>query len=212
MESDQEQLKFLIMLEISLQSELELEAHLAALHSSSIPAPLSFAEQELADIKQELSGANAGVDEKHATMKNIAFPLTCEAEQAVSAFHSGSVHYAQFGVDLPSESVVLLHSETRRISLEELRKLTPENAGRYHLFRFLHRFGNADYSDDLLIYSVPGYRAHFKERMLASSGKSAFIAFCEAQNILFARKVRSPFFSGSFSNSLPIDLGIVNQV
>ena len=82
-----------------LQSELTLEAHLAALQSRHNPPALTFAEQEMADIKQKLAGANAGVDDKHATMKSIGFPLSADAQQAVAAFRSGLVSYAQLGVD-----------------------------------------------------------------------------------------------------------------
>lgn len=186
-----------------MQAELTLEAHEAAMTLREAPPALTFAEQELADIKQDLAGANAGVTDKHATMRSIAFPLTADAERAVAAYRDGLNAYVQFGVDVAHESVVLHHIEEQQLTLAALRDLIPEQAGRYHLFRFAHRFNDQDCVSDVMIYSIPGYRANLKERMLSSSGKSAFIAYCEAQSLNFAKKVSLPW-NGPLSHTYPV--------
>ncbi|XP_063218013.1 twinfilin [Bacillus rossius redtenbacheri] len=143
------------------------------------PAPLTAAEEELALLRRTEVNTGVGVDSRQQTLSGVAFPLTGEARQALSALADRAVDYVQLRIDLDEEKVHL--SDTGDVSLAKLPGKVPTDCARYHLYNFKHTH-EGDYLETLVfIYSMPGYSCSIKERMLYSSCKGPLIEMIESQ-------------------------------
>lgn len=143
-----------------------------------VPAPLTFAEEELQAIrKNEIAGLDVGVDTKHQTIQGLSFPIAAEAIAALFDMRDGKLSYVQLSIDLKEELINL--ASTTDTSIAQLPRRIPNDSARYHLFRFPHTH-EGDYLDSIVfIYSMPGYNCSIKERMLYSSCKSPLLEVIE---------------------------------
>ncbi len=100
------------------------------------------------------------------------------------------------------------HSEANATP-EQIQKFLPDNAGRYHIYRFKHDFNNEtlnslcklwqrssiqhytiSFLNLVFLYSVPGHGTKIKQRMVYASCKESVIDAIEKTiSITFDRKV-----------------------
>ncbi|XP_066996558.2 twinfilin-1 isoform X2 [Anabrus simplex] len=148
------------------------------------PAPLTVAEEELAELKRCEVGV--GVDTRHQTLSGVAFPMTSTAVEAIRGLAIDCHNYVQLKIDLERE---IINVECACIvSIENLPEKVPTTNARYHLYRFKHTH-EGDYLESVVfIYSMPGYTCSIKERMLYSSCKNPLLYTIESELGLFISK------------------------
>jgi len=167
--------------------EVTLKGYKRHLETEAAPGPLSRAEEEMKAIKETESRPEVSVDTKHNTLSGLAFPFQSEAQEAITQFHRGEGDYLQLAIAMESETVVL--KELSSCSVEQLPGKVPEDAARYHLFRFKHNY-EGDYLESVVfIYSMPGYSVSIKERMMYSSCKNAVVEVVLGLGVLIEKSV-----------------------
>jgi len=172
----------------SMREDVTLAGYKRHLKSEAGPGPLSREEEEMLEIKQTETRVEIGVDSKQATLAALAFPFDKNALNAVETYWKKGFDYVQLGIDLENEIIVLKSKGTCDVS--ELPSKVPEDAARYHLFRFKHNHEGDYLESNVFIYSMPGYSVSIKERMLYSSCKNAVVDVIEkVYNIEISKKV-----------------------
>lgn len=157
----------------TVPTDVSLSGYKKHLVSQEAPAPLTFAEEELAMIKQTEVRADVGVDTKHETITGLAFPLTDDAIHKLHDLKEGAINYVQLRLDIEAEKVVL--GDSGELNASGIQARVPTNSGSYHLFTYKHTH-EGDYTEStVFIYSMPGYKAPIKERMLYSSCKNPLV-------------------------------------
>ncbi|CAB1314671.1 unnamed protein product [Coregonus sp. 'balchen'] len=162
----------------TVEEDICLEGYQRHVSSSSGPAPLTAAEQELRRIKinegrVKQVKTETSVESKHQTLQGIAFPLQEEAKQALQQLAQKHINYIQLKLDTERETIELVHSDPTETC--ELPCRVPTDTPRYHFFLYKHSH-EGDYLESVVfIYSMPGYSCSIKERMLYSSCKSRLL-------------------------------------
>ncbi|XP_049788723.1 twinfilin [Schistocerca nitens] len=141
------------------------------------PAPLTTAEEELAELKRTEVGVS--VDSRHQTLSGVAFPITKEARQAICGMLDDTYNYVQLRIDLDEEKIHL--ASAGNVPVAKLSQKVPTDSARYHLYNFKHTH-EGDYMETIVfIYSMPGYSCSIKERMLYSSCKGPLLETIETE-------------------------------
>ncbi|KAF5405786.1 Twinfilin actin binding protein 2 [Paragonimus heterotremus] len=151
------------------------EQHLAA---KAAPAPLTAAEREKAKIlNNEMSG---GFYDARQTVGSVSFELTEEAVLSLQEFLQGVLDYVQLMIDIEHEKITTACC-CKRIEPHRIVQQTPENEGRYHVYRFKYEHGGRMNASLLFMHSISGYQSSVKSRMLYSSCKSSLLSQLERQ-------------------------------
>ncbi|XP_036839180.1 twinfilin-2 isoform X1 [Oncorhynchus mykiss] len=162
----------------TVEEDICLEGYHRHVSSSSGPAPLTAAEQELRRIKinegrVKQVKTETSVESKHQTLQGLAFPLQEEAKHALQQLAQKGINYIQLKLDTEKETIELVHSDPTET--RELPCRVPTDTPRYHFFLYKHSH-EGDYLESVVfIYSMPGYSCSIKERMLYSSCKSRLL-------------------------------------
>ncbi|KAJ7998425.1 hypothetical protein DPEC_G00204800 [Dallia pectoralis] len=177
----------------TVEDDICLEGYQRHVSSSSGPAPLTAAEQELQrikisegrvkQVKMEIS-----VESKQQNIQGLAFPLQETAKQALQLFAQKRINYIQLKLDTEKETIELVHSEPTEATGLPCR--VPTDTPRYHFFLYKH-YHEGDYLESVVfIYSMPGYTVSIKERMLYSSCKIRLLDEVEKDfHLAVAKKV-----------------------
>ncbi|KAL7832893.1 hypothetical protein SRHO_G00299110 [Serrasalmus rhombeus] len=162
----------------NVEDDVCLQGYLRHVSSSSGPAPLTAAEQELQRIKitegrVKQVKTEISVETKHQTLQGLAFPLQMEAKRALQQLTERRINYIQLRLDTEKETIELVH--TRPTETRDMPCRIPKDTPRYHFFLYKHTH-EGDYLESVVfIYSMPGYLCSVKERMLYSSCKSRLL-------------------------------------
>lgn len=154
-------------------SELSLKGFQEFLERDKAPAPLTEAEEDKLEIKKAEANPDIGVNTKQQAAGGIAFPPTPDAMDKLLLFKEGAINYVQLELDIGKE--VFRASDHGVIPAEELPSKIPEDHGRFHLFNFRHQFKEENLESIVFVYSMPGYGAPIKERMMYSSSKNPLL-------------------------------------
>lgn len=154
-------------------SELSLKGFKDFLEREKAPAPLTEAEEDKLEIKKAEANPDIGVNTKQQAAGGISFPPTADAMDKLLLFKEGSINYLQLELDISKE--VFRVSDSGSIRADELPSKIPEDHGRFHLFNFRHQFKEENLESTIFVYSMPGYGAPIKERMMYSSSKNPFL-------------------------------------
>lgn len=158
--------------------DISLKGYEAHIKSCEAPAPLTAREEELEEIKKNELKVDIGTDSKHQTMPGISFPTSNEVLQRLNDFRDKKCNYVQVQLDIANELLTL--ADDRDTTISDLPSRVPKDTGRFHLFWFPHTY-EGDYLESIVfIYSMPGYKAPVKERMLYSSSKGPFTDYLES--------------------------------
>ncbi|XP_077059233.1 twinfilin-2b isoform X1 [Siphateles boraxobius] len=174
----------------TVQEDICFQGYLRHQSSSSIPAPLTTAEQQLHQIKitedrvarderrrvATVSGqakTEISVESKNPTLQGLAFPLQEEAKHALQQLKHKRINYIQLRLDTERETIELVH--TSPTETKELPSRIPTDAPRYHFFLYKHTHQGQALEAVVFIYSMPGYSCSIKERMLYSSCKNRLL-------------------------------------
>ncbi|CAF4546842.1 unnamed protein product [Rotaria sp. Silwood1] len=177
--------------EIRASSAHEMTSHSFHQHVRSRAAspPRTMREEEMLEIKQREVTADISVDSRHQTLQGLTFPLDENVVEALHLFKKENVDYVQLEIDHEQERVLLAHSESHATP-EHIQKCLPNNAGRYHIYRFKHNFHEQTLNSLFFLYSVPGHGSKIKQRMLYASCKESVIDTIEKKmGIFFDRKL-----------------------
>lgn len=159
--------------------DVTLAGYKKHLLSEHAPHPLTFAEEELAEIKRKEVGADIGVDTKHQTVQGVAFPLTKPAREELLRLNAGKINYVQLSLDTDKELINLEMSDT--LDVKQLPSKCPPDHPRYHFFTFRHTHEGDQMSTIVFVYSMPGYNCSIKERMLYSTCKAPLLDVAEQE-------------------------------
>jgi len=153
-------------------NDVNLEGYHSHVKGKSVAAPLTIAEEELNEVKmQHIDAASSG---KSNTLPGISFPISDEAITELIRITNKEITYVQLSVDVDKEAINL--EEAGDVEVADLQAKIPKDAPRYHFFVFKHTF-EGDYLESIVfIYSMPGYSASVKERMLYSSCKATLLS------------------------------------
>jgi len=154
-------------------SEISLSGFKDFLDRGKAPAPLTEAEEDRLEIKKAEANPDIGVNTKQQAAGGIAFPPTDDAMDKLRLFQNGSINYVQIELDVSKE--VFRVSDHDTIDAEALPAKIPADHGRFHLFNFRHQFNGESLESIIFIYSMPGYGAPIKERMMYSSSKNPLV-------------------------------------
>lgn len=154
-------------------SELSLKGFKEFLEMDKAPAPLTEAEEDKLEIKKAEANPDIGVNTKQQAAGGISFPPTADAMDKLLLFKEGSINYVQLELDISKE--VFRVSDHGSIHDEELQTKIPEDHGRFHLYNFRHQFKEENIESIVFVYSMPGYGAPIKERMMYSSSKNPLL-------------------------------------
>ncbi|XP_065097590.1 twinfilin-2b isoform X1 [Paramisgurnus dabryanus] len=174
----------------TVQEDICFQGYLQHLSSSSSPAPLTTAEQQLHQIKitedrvarderrrvPAVSGrakTEISVESKNPTLQGLAFPLQQDAKHALQQLKHKRINYIQLRLDTEKETIELVH--TSPTEAQELASRIPTDAPRYHFFVYKHAHQGQTMEAVVFIYSMPGYSCSIKERMLYSSCKNRLL-------------------------------------
>jgi twinfilin-like protein len=163
----------------TVPADVDLAGYKKHLLSEHAPKPLTFAEEELAEIKRKEVNADIGVDTKHQTVQGVAFPLTKSALDQLQRLKDGHLNYVQLSLDVEKELISLESAET--IDVKHLPSKCPPDHPRYHFYTFRHTHEGDQMNTIVFIYSMPGYNCSIKERMLYSTCKAPLIDVAERQ-------------------------------
>ncbi|ETE73646.1 Twinfilin-2, partial [Ophiophagus hannah] len=183
----------------TVKEDISLSGYQKHVSSSSAPAPLTAAEQELQQIRinedsdsqesySEMVKTEISVESKHQTLQGLAFPLQPDAQQAIQLLKQKKINYIQLKLNLEQETIELVHTKATEIA--DLPRRIPQESARYHFFLYKHSH-EGDYLESVVfIYSMPGYKCSIKERMLYSSCKSRLLDSIEQDFCLeIAKKI-----------------------
>ncbi|KAG8128285.1 hypothetical protein E2320_015143 [Naja naja] len=183
----------------TVKEDISLSGYQKHVSSSSAPAPLTAAEQELQQIRinedsdsqesySEMVKTEISVESKHQTLQGLAFPLQPDAQQAIQLLKQKKINYIQLKLNLEQETIELVHTKATEIA--DLPRRIPQDSARYHFFLYKHSH-EGDYLESVVfIYSMPGYKCSIKERMLYSSCKSRLLDSIEQDFCLeIAKKI-----------------------
>lgn len=171
----------------NVREDVSLEGYDRHCISAAAPGPLSREEEEREEVRVAQSHVAVGVDAKHQTLTNLAFPLTQKALDALNKFREERTDYVQLSIDTAKEIVEFQNSST--CTVKDLPKKVPEDAPRYHLFRFKHTHEGDFIESVTFIYTMPGYNCSIKDRMLYSSCKKAVTDVIETLGIEVHKKI-----------------------
>ncbi|KAJ8870590.1 hypothetical protein PR048_029613 [Dryococelus australis] len=111
-----------------------------------VPAPLTAAEEELAELRRTEVNTSVSIDTRQQTLSGVAFPLTSEAWQALTSLRDKAYNYVQLRIDLDEETIHL--SDTGNVNVAKLPGKVPSDCARYHLYNFKHTH-EGDYLETL---------------------------------------------------------------
>ncbi len=92
-------------------------------------------ELEREEVKAQ-SNVEVSVDSKHQTMSGIAFPFTEPAKDALAQYKAEKTNYVMLKIDTSKEIIDL--ADKKICDVKSLPSKVPEDAPRYHIFRFDH--------------------------------------------------------------------------
>ncbi|XP_033221562.1 twinfilin isoform X2 [Belonocnema kinseyi] len=171
----------------TVPEDISLEGYHKHKRNDAAPAPLTSAEEELAELKKTTVHTDYSVETRHQTLSGVAFPVTEEAEQAITDLGKGLYEYVQLKIDIEEEKIHLVMAG--EVSLDKLPTKVPSDSARYHLYNFKHTH-EGDYMECIVfIYSMPGYSCSIKERMLYSSCKAPLLDLIQSLGVHIAKKL-----------------------
>lgn len=103
--------------------------------SASAPGPMSREEIEREEVRAQ-TNTEIAVDSKHQTVGGLAFPMTSAAKSAVNNYKNDNTNYIQLSIDISKE--IIDAADTKSCEVQSLPSRVPEDAPRYHVFRFGH--------------------------------------------------------------------------
>lgn len=117
--------------------DITMDGYYKQKKNDAAPAPLTTAEEELAEMKKTIVHTDYNVETRHQTcISGVAFPVTDEAKQAITDIGKGIYDYVQLKIDLDEEKIYLVSAGD--ISLDKLPTKIPSDCARYHLYNFKH--------------------------------------------------------------------------
>uniref|UniRef100_A0AAZ3R4T0 Twinfilin n=1 Tax=Oncorhynchus tshawytscha TaxID=74940 RepID=A0AAZ3R4T0_ONCTS len=154
------------------EEDICLEGYQRHMSTSSGPAPLTAAEQELQRIKinDVRRQASTRVRAKH-----------CGALRVLQQLAQKHINYIQLKLDTDKEMIELVHSDPTEAHELPYRvpRIRPDTSST--LYKHSHE---GDYLESVaFIYSMPGYSCSIKERMLYSSCKGRLLDEMEIDNV-----------------------------
>ena len=66
--------------------------------AAGAPAPLTLAEEELAELRRSEVSVGVGIDSRHQTLSGVTFPLTHSAWKAIEALAAQNYNYIQLRI------------------------------------------------------------------------------------------------------------------
>lgn len=172
----------------NMREDVSLAGYRRHERAGAAPGPLSREEEEMLEIKQTEVGVDISVDSKHQTLNSLAFPFEKKLLNGLDTYWRKGADYLQIAIDVDEEVVFL--ACVGSCDVEELPGKVPADTARYHLFRFKHSHEGDFLESNVFIYSMPGFSASIKERMLYSSCKNSVVeAIQKVYKIEVAKKL-----------------------
>uniref|UniRef100_A0AAZ3SG62 Twinfilin n=1 Tax=Oncorhynchus tshawytscha TaxID=74940 RepID=A0AAZ3SG62_ONCTS len=164
------------------EEDICLEGYQRHMSTSSGPAPLTAAEQELQrikinDVRRQVK-TKTSVESKSQTLRGLAGSTTTCTE--THQLHSAGEPYRN-KLDTDKEMIELVHSDPTEAHELPYRvpRIRPDTSST--LYKHSHE---GDYLESVaFIYSMPGYSCSIKERMLYSSCKGRLLDEMEIDNV-----------------------------
>jgi len=144
-------------------------------------------EKEREEVRKCESNVEVSVDSKQNHMSGLAFPLTDATVEAIETFKNSGTDYVQLSIDLNKEIITVTNKST--CTVQQLPDKVPEDAPRYHLFRFSHTHEGDFLKSVVFIFTMPGYNCSIKDRMLYASARNAVIGTIENYGVEVEKKM-----------------------
>lgn len=123
-------------LHATVPEDVSLDGYFRHKKNDAAPAPLTMAEEELAELRKTAVHTDYNVETRHQTLSSVAFPVSDEAKQAITELGKGIYEYVQLQIDIKEEKIHL--AMACDVSLDKLPTKVPTDSARYHLYNFKH--------------------------------------------------------------------------
>lgn len=120
----------------TVPEDVSLDGYHKHKKNDAAPAPLTTAEEELAELKKTTVNTDYNVETRYQTLSGVAFPVTDEAKQAIQELGKGVHDYVQLKIEMEKEKIHLVMACD--VSIDKLPTKVPSDSGSYHLYNFKH--------------------------------------------------------------------------
>jgi len=155
-------------------------------------APLSAMEELTAEeIERGVFAGGAGTSSAYA--HGVAFPVDDAVLNALDSLKNGQCNYVQVGVNVDSERIIHIESDT--ITIDDCKSKIPLNEPRFHFFNWEHEHEGENVSSIIFCYScvLTGAKgqisAPVKQRMLYSTSKANVVSVAESRGLQIASRL-----------------------
>ena len=104
--------------------------------SEAAPGPMTREELEREEARTQCDNEVIGVDSKQQTVTGLAFPMTSSVKEAIANYKKEKTNYIQLSINISKEIIDL--EDQKGCDVQHLSSRVPEDAPRYHVFRFDH--------------------------------------------------------------------------
>ena len=119
-----------------MREDVTLRGYQKHLISEAAPGPMSREELEREEARTQCDIEVIGVDSKQQTVTGLAFPMTSSVKEAIANYKKEKTNYIQLSINISKEIIEL--TDQKSCDVDALPSRTPEDAPRYHVFRFDH--------------------------------------------------------------------------
>ena len=120
---------------IFFQEDISLRGYQKHVISAEAPGPMSREELEREEVRAQ-ANVEIGVDTKHQAVSGLAFPMTSACKEAMKNYKNEKTNYIQMSINISKEIIDV--TDTKSCDIQSLPSRVPEDAPRYHVFRFDH--------------------------------------------------------------------------
>ncbi|KAJ3112566.1 Twinfilin-1 [Phlyctochytrium bullatum] len=175
---------FVDFLHATALDEVSYESYVRHLKHKEADAPLTEKEQEEERVRQTEVGADIGASTRKTNAASIGFPFDDDAKEAIAAFGRKESQLVLITIDIANEVMKLAHTKPS-FDFAELAGLADPLQPYFVLLR------QSGTEEAVFAYICPP-KSKVKERMLYSSSKASFLAYCEAEfGLTFGVKTES---------------------
>eukprot|EP01089_Gocevia_fonbrunei_P013718 TRINITY_DN3574_c0_g1_i1.p1 TRINITY_DN3574_c0_g1~~TRINITY_DN3574_c0_g1_i1.p1 ORF type:complete len:338 (-),score=79.52 TRINITY_DN3574_c0_g1_i1:62-1075(-) len=163
------------------KSDFTYEAYLD--HKNKFAAPPPLTATEITIKNESTAQIEQGVAKEY--VHSVQFPLSQDAQNALSNFGSGSVNFVQLKVDATKETIELANSKNLS-SINDLQGQFAASEPRFTFFKYDHQHEGEQFGSNLFVYSCPP-SSPVKLKMLYSTVKSVVSGAAEQASIEIER-------------------------
>ncbi|KII67350.1 Twinfilin-2-A [Thelohanellus kitauei] len=167
-------------------SDVNYQAYKDHQTMKTVETPLTMMETFKETLKTQEHNYK-GVDAVSQSLPSLKLNLDPKLTEAFTSFNAGEFNYLQSGINLEIENIEMMH--LKNVKLEDLEKLGSSDEPRFHFIHYHYEYEGEPKSAKIFVYTVPGFKASIKARMIYSTCRSYLIDYYEKHYSRFDKKL-----------------------